>query len=471
MVMRHLQSNVHRGRLSSQINNGARSFSSREEIVEGVWIFHRHGDRTPGRPLVADSYIEEEAAFWRTKIPPLDRTHYEMLREKFSAIIHENHNGQFLDADGAGKEPYGFLTWKGMEQMYDTGNLISQSYHIQSKGNGSFTDYWDITAFSTNYLRTVKSCQCFLDGLLSTPKSVATDAKHINMTHYENVNPEDYLKSSSNPDIAINVRDIKHETLNAFNTSPELMKRLVEDIIDTPEFIDKDSKAASLAARLSNFIPGLVNFTSYGGPSGINWIHASDHFICRSSHDVTFTKFSHLEHDNEAEQTLRAMSYSTLSHLALRFRSWYQNPTLLAAMGGPPLKEVNEQMDRIINAGAGDSYRKPFTVFSCHDVTILALLYGIGADFLACSKDLQAIGMDANNDTFRLRYWPHYASTLTIELVRVKTKGEEEEFLVKTLLNGKPVRTMAALRKNKESMNASDFNELMDRMSVVLHQY
>jgi len=435
-----------------QLNN-VRSFSSCKEEVIGIWIFHRHGDRTPGRPLVAEGCIAQESALWKTKIPPLDRTHYDLLSKKFPAKIHPNNNGgKFLDAD-AGREPYGFLTWKGMQQLYETGQKISQRYDI-------FGDQWHIQAFSTNYLRTVKSIQCLLDGMFSSL------AQH-HESKYEKRDPDSYIKSSSDPSVDIIVRDVKEETLNTFDTSPILMKSLVKNIIETPNFIIHDTKASFLAARLSNYIPALIKLRSpYGGPSGINWIHAVDHFICRKSHGIPLTRFlsSNFEEDPEAEQTLQAMKHATISHLASRFRSWYQSPPLLAAMVGPALSEVNFQMNQTINAP--DSARKPFNIYSCHDVTILALLYGIGAEHLATPSELQSIGAKDSTNEKRLRYWPGYASTLILELVKVEPMGREEEFLVKFRLDDKKIRTVAALRI-KQDMRLSDFDELVYRINEV----
>jgi hypothetical protein len=74
----------------------------------------------------------------------------------------------------------------------------------------------------------------------------------------------------------------------------------------------------------------------------------------------------------------------------------------------------------------------PFTLYSCHDVTILGLLYAIGADFLA------------GDDTGGWRCWPPYASTLVFELVRIPPdiEGENSEHVVRVLYNGVPVRTV-----------------------------
>jgi hypothetical protein len=80
----------------------------------------------------------------------------------------------------------------------------------------------------------------------------------------------------------------------------------------------------------------------------------------------------------------------------------------------------------------GERERHPFTIYSCHDVTILALLYGIGADFLV------------GDDKAGWRFWPEYASTLVFELVRINDndKNSDATHVVRVLLNGKPVRSV-----------------------------
>ena len=95
-----------------------------EEIIEGVFLFHRHGDRTPVKSLVADAYAEEEALFWKTKIPPPQYC-YEMLSERFPVNTQFN---SFKDTDDEDNESYGFLTWKGMHQMYYTGVAMAARY-------------------------------------------------------------------------------------------------------------------------------------------------------------------------------------------------------------------------------------------------------------------------------------------------------------------------------------------------------
>ena len=244
-----------------------RSFSARQEtneVIEAVFVFHRHGDRTPVKSLVAVSYKEEESSFWKTKVPPYSR--YEKLSERFPARIHQgNNSGNLKDVSSDKNGPFGYLTYKGMQQMYHNGIHFSKRYTNPDQ-HRSFQEKWEIKAFSTNYLRTVKSCQCFLDGLLSTSDEIPTHNHYISLE-----DPQDESRTSQ---VEISVRDIKDETLNSFDSSPEVMKKLVRDVIDTPEFIMKDTKAVPLAAQLAHYLPGLTDQSSYSSPtpSGINWV-------------------------------------------------------------------------------------------------------------------------------------------------------------------------------------------------------
>jgi Histidine acid phosphatase. len=141
--------------------------------------------------------------------------------------------------------------------------MIGQRYRPENEE--PFTDHWHIQAYSTNYLRTVKSLQCFLDGLFSDGHHLAGYSE--NGYFYEHVDPESYLQTNHIPKVEILVRDPKDETLNRFDTAPDVMRRLVQDVVKTPDFVDQDAKAAPLAARLSNYIPGLIRLRS---PHGIH---------------------------------------------------------------------------------------------------------------------------------------------------------------------------------------------------------
>jgi hypothetical protein len=334
-------------RIGIRVNSGATSTSADSDedfllnggTVEGVWVFCRHGDRTPCRSLAAEHMEPKEAAFWQSRLPYPDAvTAFKMLSETFPPQIHpSNNDGKFFDVE---RKPFGFLTEHGMEQMRTNGRRFYNRYEhygfhldddhdvndVSSDDNG-FLQSWDVRAYSTNYLRTVLSVQCFLDGLLGTNAYDPAKAKGGRLSSMaESGESIDHTigptHSSKEPKVPVKVRERSKDTLNAFDRNPDLMKNLVADVITSPKFQEHDAKAAPLAARLANFLPGLglKSRNTFGGPSGINWIDASDHFICRTAHDVAFSRFSEHEHDAGVEQTLSAMAHQTLAHLAWRFR-------------------------------------------------------------------------------------------------------------------------------------------------------
>jgi hypothetical protein len=408
--------------------------------VVGVWIFFRHGDRAPARPLSAPHRLEEESLFWQDRLPSPDlKTVFREYCKFFPPDIHpSNNNGQFLDVR---RFPFGFLTQRGLQQTRENGARLFNRYdrhglHLpeteQYDCSKDFLDVWDVKVFSTNYLRTVLSVQSFLDGLLGTriyasirDLSATTTRKGegiVEVPQHADI-PEPVEKDAL---LRVQVRGRDDDTLNAFDRDPDMMAALVSEVMSHPEFQSRDGFQAPLAARLANMLPGLArkkrNTTGFNAsPSGINWIEASDHFVCRSAHQIPFSRFSDFEHDTQVEETLRALSHQTKAHLAWRFRQWYKNPKLLAAIAAPPLREILDQLLAATKMGVRE--RHPFTIYSCHDVTLLAILYGIGAEFLS------------NDQKGGWRFWPKYASSLILELVQV----ENGSHVVRILLNGKPV--------------------------------
>ena len=86
--------------------------------------------------------------------------------------------------------------------------------------------------------------------------------------------------------------------------------------------------------------------------------------------------------------------------------------------------------------------KRPLNFYSCHDVTILSLLYGIDADIVA-------------------RFWPPYATTLVFELVR-NLKGQH---FIRILLNGMTVRTKGL----KGSLTLDDFSQIIQQLESMMH--
>lgn len=414
-------------------------FLTNDGIVEGVWIFCRHGDRTPSRPLSAVHRRDEEAAFWLTRLPrPNTATVFGDFSRYFPPRIHPDLNeGSFLDTR---RNPFGFLTDSGLHQLSETGRRFFNRYnhhghHLPERLNWrheyaeDFLSVWDVKVYSTNYLRTIMSVQSFLDGLLGTH---AHDPSEMERSHDPNVFEEQPVPDhgwrrddyASEELVPVLVRQLSHDPLNAFDRNPKLMSDLVHQVISKPDFQSGDATAIPLASRLANVLPGLVrrtNSPSSRSPSGINWVEAADHFVCRKAHGVDYAAFTDTE--SEHSQMLEALSHETLAHLAWRFRQWYKHPQLLAAVAAPPLREIATQVQETPTLKTRDKH--PFVIYSCHDVTILGILYGMGADFLV--------------DEWK-SFWPTYGSTLVFELVRIP--GEVEKYVVRVLLNGTPVRSV-----------------------------
>jgi len=103
----------------------------------------------------------------------------------------------------------------------------------------------------------------------------------------------------------------------------------------------------------------------------------------------------------------------------------------LAAIAAPPLREIAKQIQSTPTLGVLE--KRPFVIYSCHDVTILSLLYALGADFLA--DELKG----------EWRFWPAYASTLVFELVRIKQDTDADSHVLRIFLNGQPIRSVNLL--------------------------
>jgi hypothetical protein len=162
----------------------------------------------------------------------------------------------------------------------------------------------------------------------------------------------------------------------------------------------------------------------------------------------------------EAEEAFRELAGPVSSHLAWRFREWYRCPRLLSAVASPPFREVyNGMVEAASNVGPDD--RGPFVLYSCHDVTLLALLYALGTDFLASGEDCGGANMMLEEEggrrahysgmafgkvkrgTRRLswRWWPPYSSTIAFELVRLnESSGMDDQFVIRVILNGETLR-------------------------------
>jgi Histidine phosphatase superfamily (branch 2) len=156
--------------------------------------------------------------------------------------------------------------------------------------------------------------------------------------------------------------------------------------------------------------------------------------------------------------------------LSWRFRKWYQHDRLLAVIAAPPLREIADQIKATPNLAVHE--RRPFVLYSCHDITILGLLYAIGADFLATDDDDPTGKV---KDAGSWRFWPPYGCNLAFELVRVRDgPSGPDSHVVRVLLNGTPVHSIHATRVARTSGEGShegvlfvdDFERLVSRLET-----
>ena len=252
--------------------------------MEGVWIFSRHGDRSPGRCLSPAHRRQEEAAFWVSKLPYPDSTAaYRAYSQHFPLHVAarnttNNNQGQFLDTR---RNPYGFLSQKGLGQLKASGhwyfdrynnNHSSYYYGLQRQhlpgastweNNNVTHDFlaaWQVRVYSTNYLRTVLSAQSFLDGLLGTHCFSPASERKIDLEFTEERNlPTHAWKDKENKSstttttttlVPVTVRALAQDPLNAFDRNPDLIAELVSQVMTSPEFKQRDAAAAPLASLL-----------------------------------------------------------------------------------------------------------------------------------------------------------------------------------------------------------------------------
>ena len=167
---------------------------------------------------------------------------------------------------------------------------------------------------------------------------------------------------------------------------------------------------------------------------------------------------------------------ATMQHLQQRFYRYYGNPKLLGEMAGPALHDVNLEMKNAISIEGRKSDKKPFRIYSCHDVTILALLYAI-----------QGRGVESSTLLKGPLQWPIYATCFTLELVRLgnnsnidsdaSDKKKSTTFVVRAWVSGAPMKEFSASPeafesggrdKNKEpffSMDLLEFEALVNDLN------
>jgi len=226
--------------------NGATTpdYWTNDGVVEGVWVFSRHGDRTPSRPLCPEHRREEEAAYWMTKLPvPDSATVYERFSQYFpvETANTDSESNTFIDV---ARNPFGFLTSKGLLQLSENGKRFFNRYNKRGhhlpecrdwQTAHDFLSVWSVKVYSTNYLRTIMSVQSFLDGMFGTHCYEPPNRERSfdpAITKEPRI-PSRIVERHSDqlPVLNIQVRDLRSDPLNAFDRNPDLIADLVSEVM------------------------------------------------------------------------------------------------------------------------------------------------------------------------------------------------------------------------------------------------
>lgn len=334
-----------------------------------------------------------ESQFWQDKLPCPQRI--QELQKTFPKRSTQN-SSSYLDTK---RLPYGFLTQKGLDQCFQQGQHFYQKYSSQDDEYRKK----NLSVYSTNYLRTVTSVQSFLQGYFSTSSTTTTTSNSHNNT---------------DTTIPVQIRPLIHDPLNAFDRNPKLIQQFVSQIIQKqPQFIHHEHQVGiPLAQQLVQVLPGLQHSKagfSRQTPTAINWVDASDHFICRKAHNLSLTQYTALhdfaedKNQGATNTVLHELEKPVLQYVAWRFRQWYQYPPLLAIVTAPLLRSIYQQATtpsntKLNTTSLQDQEVDPMVIFSCHDITLLGLLYALKAP-------------QVQKDSDALDFWPPYASALVLE--------------------------------------------------------
>ena len=145
-----------------------------------VIVIHRHGDRSQIEKALSPAYPESQTIsdIWKSKMPSIDSMKIMAsigmideglvdIRANTSLKSHDPFHFHLYSGWDSKHFPYGQLTQRGFEQLYNVGNILRQRYI------GSFLPANVLAAKdliygrSTNMCRTIQSLHALLAGMFS----------------------------------------------------------------------------------------------------------------------------------------------------------------------------------------------------------------------------------------------------------------------------------------------------------------
>lgn len=278
-----------------------------------------------------------------------------------------------------------------MDNLFKKGISCSEMFPEIKKIN-----FNKIKVFSTNYQRTQLSVQELLNGML-------------NLVDY-----------NANHQIPINVRDIKICSLAYYDGKPEVAFQLIASIQNTDKFkaIENNVNAVKVKEVLKKAIPLII------GPKGFDWMAAYDYYACRKAHDIIIQ-----DHILEYYDTVR-------QHLVDRYSVYFSHNEKIINFIYPMIRDINDQLNEF---DSNKDSASSMTIFSCHDVNILALLYALKS-IIITNKDQP--------------FWPHYGDTLAFEFTDDSNK-------VNVFYNEKPLEMTLDSNNSRPYITKKELKDLI----------
>ncbi|CBN79151.1 conserved unknown protein [Ectocarpus siliculosus] len=432
----------------------SKASGSETQGLLSLLVFHRHGDRSPLRGHTPDEELALPTAaapaapgntrggsavgtgdgggsekpgrvaapvrsaenFWRGQLVPP-----EVVRRLDELYPVKRSPGEAVPPDKE-SAPFGCLTSLGLQQLQDRGEQFRQRYSCDDIDNAK------LEVFSTNYRRTQLSAQGFLDGL---------------------------LRAGGRGGVPVVVRPRADDFLNQWESRGHEMYERMMVVESEPDFrVTEETVGGPLKRRLHALDPALFPLPQGGR---FRWMMAADYFMSARARGL------------RVAPELDALGTATIRHLVWRFSRFYGDDEMMRTMVGPLLAHIIEcaagsdvagpatGSRNVPGADASGGSLSRVVSSSCHDVTILALLYAMEADLLE-DRD----------------YWPPYGSTIAFEVSstggvsgpgrgprggRGEDKGGGGDLVLKISVDGEPLRSRLFAGKGGDGIiPLSDFH-------------
>ena len=174
------------------------------------------------------------------------------------------------------------------------------------------------------------------------------------------------FKNSDSGGVAINVRDVKTCGMSFYDGYKDLASSLMSKIQQKDAFraMDSDPNIVKLKNEMIERFPSLKlqlpTIASGANPFRFDWLTLFDYYKCHAAHDVPIDEDMIIHEKMVSDFMLN------------RFHMYYSDPHFLAYAS-------RSIVDDIIKVVKKENRREELYIFSCHDVTILALLHTLRA--------------------------------------------------------------------------------------------